>query len=81
MKHPIRFSLILLHRARRSEVCACTFMDKCMWTSRGLGTEKYSYLYMALLCGTANKCKYSKIYGRTHMLSKIKAQTDWNISR
>lgn len=55
-------------------------MDKHTQTSRGLGTEKHSYLYMALLHGTANKCKYSKIYKRTHMVSKIKAQTDWKIS-
>lgn len=41
---------------------------------------KHSYLYMALLYGTANKCRYSKIYERTYMVSKIKAQTDWKTS-
>jgi len=62
--------------------CVCAFMDKHIRSSRGLRTEKHSYLYMALLYGTANKCKnkYSKIYGRTHTVSKIKAQTDWNFS-
>lgn len=60
----------------------CMFMDKHTLTSRGLETEKHSYLYMALLNSAANKYKnkYSKIYGTTHMLNKIKTQTDWNVS-
>lgn len=58
------------------------FTDKHILTSRVLGTEKHTYLYMALLDRTANKCKnkYSKIYGRIPMPNKITAETDWSVS-
>lgn len=49
------FTDLTAHSSGVRWLCVCTFMDKFTRTCRDSGTEKYSYLYTALLYGTANK--------------------------